>query len=71
MDGLATKVTVETRAPEGNGLIEEFASLDSVEIKRSGKGDISFSVKCYGNNVGEAMKKADLIFEKLHAKHIE
>lgn len=62
------------RTDDGGKLLfteREFASLDSVEIKKGAKGDVTFSVKCYGNTIEEAEEKATKIFDDLNRKYVE
>ena len=45
-------------AVEGVDHIELKRSQPSVEIKRDGKGNVSFAVKVYGDDVMDAMERA-------------
>ena len=43
---------------------------NSVEVKRSGKGEISWSIKAYGVTLNEAMEEANVTQKKLIETYI-
>ena len=43
----------------------------SIEIKKSTKGEISWNVKCYGKTLKEALEESKLIVEELNEEYGE
>lgn len=42
---------------------------NSVELKASAKGDVSFNVKSYGKTLTEACEEAKVVFESLKEEY--
>ena len=46
----------------------ERENQDSVEISRTAKGEVSFKVKCYAADGGDAMKRAQSLYDAMCRK---
>ena len=50
-------------------VVTEVEKPNSVEIKKSAKGDISWNLKCYGKTLKEALEEAKIIVEELNEEY--
>ena len=69
--GLGILTKADKMVQTGKEIVEISDSQDSVELKQSAKGDISFSVKCYRETSDEASLAAKKTLAGLQAEYAD